>query len=600
MRQLPMVNNISKTEQVTNTFYGLNHTLKIADGEAWDMSNITNDYYPLLSPRKPRAKLTSAASSACQGILAKDKLAYVSGNRLYYDGEQTPVEVTAGQKTLVSFGAYILIFPDTAYYNTADATDYGMIDFTVSVAEPTLYNCTADGEKITVDRSDSKPTSPEDGKVWLERVLSEDTGELDIVMWRYDGALEEWRKVEDTYVAMVAEGIGQGYNFTIEGLGNAISQSSPEEIAIETAAKLNGRHTAVLVEPDKVVIKGIIYADEWSQATTASQVSYGGVAIKANVPKMDFVIEGNNRLWGCKYGMVDGELINEIYASKLGDFKDWQSYQGIASDSYTASIGTDGTWTGAINYNGYPLFFKDNMLHKVYISSVGAHEIKQIPCAGVEQGSSQSLAIVDGVLHYKSQSGIMEYDGSSFTRISDKLGMNKYKNAVAGAFDNKYYISMQGEDSNYSLFVYDSAKGLWAKEDSLHATGFAQLDGSLYCIASNGDIYDLQAADGTVETEAVEWMWQTGLMGYEYTGKKYISRFNIRMQLPQGAEIKIYIEYDTSGKWELKGKLKGKGTKTFLLPIIPRRCDNFKIRLCGKGDAKIYSFSKMFEGGSDA
>ena len=67
---------------------------------------------------------------------------------------------------------------------------------------------------------------------------------------------------------------------------------------------------------------------------------------RRSVPEMDFVIESGNRLWGCKYGVVDGKAVNEIYASKLGDFKNWNCYAGRSTDSYVATRGSDGPFTG--------------------------------------------------------------------------------------------------------------------------------------------------------------------------------------------------------------------------------------------------------------
>ena len=50
----------------------------------------------------------------------------------------------------------------------------------------------------------------------------------------------------------------------------------------------------------------------------------------------------------------------------LGDFRNWQCFMGLSTDSYYGNLGTDGKFTGAITHMGYPLFFKENCLHKVY------------------------------------------------------------------------------------------------------------------------------------------------------------------------------------------------------------------------------------------
>ena len=59
------------------------------------------------------------------------------------------------------------------------------------------------------------------------------------------------------------------------------------------------------------------------------------------------------------------------------------------------------------------------------------------------------------------------------------------------------------------------------------------------------------------------------------------------------------IQYDSSGKWEHKLHIKGKGLKTFLAPIIPRRCDHLKLKMIGKGEMRMYSLAKVYEQGSD-
>ena len=92
----------------------------------------------------------------------------------------------------------------------------------------------------------------------------------------------------------------------------------------------------------------------------------------------------------------------------------------------------------------------------------------------------------------------------------------------------------------------------------------------------------------------------TGTHGYELVGHKYISRFNFRMRLGAGARCRLEIEYDSSGAWEDQGTIQGASTNSFVLPVIPRRCDHFRLRLSGAGEIWIYSMAKYLEAGSDA
>ncbi len=314
---------------------------------------------------------------------------------------------------------------------------------------------------------------------------------------------------------------------------------------------------------------------------------------------MDYVTQSGNRIWGCKYGLVEGKTVNEIYCCALGDAKNWSRYLGISTDSYTATVGTDGAFTGAITHLGSPIFFKENCLHKVYVSPSGAHQIVDTACRGVQQGSSNSLAVVGETLYYKSANDVCAYDGSLPHSVSEQLGAVRYHDASAGAYRDKYYLSMADESGQYHLFAYDTRKGFWHREDSTHAVQFATCGGELYYIDSDTNaLMCVGGSEGELEQE-LPWLAQSGLMGYESVDRQYVSHFNLRMKLPQGASVDVFLEYDSDGVWHHAGHIVGTGTNTFLLPIRPRRCDHFRLRLEGVGDVRLYSLAKIHERGSD-
>ena len=86
--------------------------------------------------------------------------------------------------------------------------------------------------------------------------------------------------------------------------------------------------------------------------------SEGAVTVKRSVPELDFICENENRLWGCK-----GDT---IYACKLGDIFNWNVFDGLATDSYAVDVGSAGDFTGCCAYLGYPVFFKEEHIYKVY------------------------------------------------------------------------------------------------------------------------------------------------------------------------------------------------------------------------------------------
>ena len=227
------------------------------------------------------------------------------------------------------------------------------------------------------------------------------------------------------------------------------------------------------------------------------------------------------------------------------------------------------------------------------------YQIQDTACRGVQKGSEKSLAMVNEVLYYKSRTGVCAYNGSLPTEISANLGDKSYSNAVACGHKNKYYISMLDSRSNeYEMFVFDTEKGLWHKEDNQHIIGFCSVNDELYYIDGSNNIFTMFGG-GTTDTSAIEWMAETGILGCSAIDKKYISKLSVRLSMEIGTRVHIFIEYDSSGTWESVSTLSGHNLRTFTVPIRPKRCDHLGLKLVGKGNAKIYSISKTLEQGSD-
>ena len=272
---------------------------------------------------------------------------------------------------------------------------------------------------------------------------------------------------------------------------------------------------------------------------------------------------------------------------------------GLSTDSYAASCGTDGQFTGAITHLGYPLFFKETCVHKVFGNFPANYQIQTTACRGVEKGSERSLAIVNEILYYKARHAVCAYDGSLPTEVSAAFGDLRYGSAVAGAHGNKYYISMADGTGRHHLFVYDTAKGMWHKEDGLHAVAFCSCREELYCIDHDTGRILTMLGSGTPETEAVEWMAETGNLYMTWPDMKYIPRMLVRMSLEIGSVVKLYAQYDLSDEWIELCTMKGTNLRSFSVPIRPRRCDHMKLRIVGTGMGKIYSITKTIEQGSD-
>lgn len=583
--RFPTLPTQSSSRQMVDVFRGYNHNLRISDGEFYDMKNMSADDYPVLSPRRRRGLYASPTQAL--GMIAKDALCYIDGTDFVMNEYRVELGLsTAAEdlpKQLVSMGAYVVIFPDGKYINTLDLTDFGSIDASfTTTADVTFSLCTVDGAAYNdVTVSASEPSEPENMAYWIDTSTTPHT----LKQWSALSAI--WVTVPTTYVKISSANIGKAFRqydgIEISGILN------------EKLKDLNANSVVWACGDDYLVVVGIL------DAVSTQLASEGAVTVRRQAPKLDYVTESGNRLWGCRYGVANnGEVANEIYASKLGDFKNWNCFMGLSTDSYAASCGTDGPFTGAITHLGYPLFFKENCLHKVYGSYPANFQIQDTACRGVQRGCSGSLAIVNEVLYYKSKSAVCAYDGSLPAEISSAFGEVKYKDAVAEGHGNKYYISMQATDgTGWHLLVYDASKGMWHKEDDLRADGLCSCDGELYCIDhGTGKIITLLGSGTALET-AVSWMAETGELGISSPDMKYVSRMTVRMSMAAGAEMKFFIKYDLSDEWEEVCSVEATTLRSYSIPIRPRRCDHFRLRIIGKGPAHIYSITKTIAQGSE-
>ena len=580
----PTLKEQPTTRQMVDAFRGYNHNLRISNGEFFDMENMTSDYYPVLSPRGKRGYYAKPASP--QGIIAKDTICYVDGSEFVMGEYRIDMGLsTAAEdcpKQLISMGAYVIIMPDKMYINTMDTTDFGNIEASfITQTDVTFELCAITGDSYTdAAVSSTAPAEPKNLDLWI------DTSSEPHTLKRYSEASDTWVNIATTYVRISSP-----------GLGKAFKQYDGVTISGITAAEVSGLNGTMALwgcGDDYIVVIGVL------DAVVTQTAEEGQITIERRMPNMDFIIESGNRLWGCRYGTArNGDVVNEIYASKLGDFKNWNCFMSLSTDSYAASCGTDGQFTGAITHLGYPLFFKENCVHKVFGNYPANFQIQDTACRGVQKGCHNSLAIVNETLFYKARTGICAFDGSLPTEASYVLGNEVYSDAVGGAHGNKYYVSMKNADGIWNLFVYDTAKGMWHREDNLHVSAFCSCKGEMYCIDADRQNIITLLGSGDEYEEDVNWMVETGELGLSSPDMKYISRLTIRMSMEIGSELNIYAQYDLSDYWEHICNIRGTNLRSFSMPIRPRRCDHIKIRIEGRGMAKIYSWTKTIEQGSE-
>lgn len=565
--EMPTLRRLWTSRRTVDAFGGLNRSPRTGEGEFAQMENLSSDFYPVLAPCPPREQLDITGVTS---LGAGQRLFYTQGTELVLGDRRIDLGLSPdGNKILVKMGAYVVVFPDKKYASTLENGDCGSLEARFEVANAVLTPCTLEGaDRIPDYIQSAEPLSPENGTLWL------DTAASPAVLKEWSAASNLWAAVETAYVRIEAPGIGVPFR-------------QYDGVTLSGAEALDGANVIWQAGSDFAVVSGVL----------EGQKHMRGLVLSRTVPEMDYVIECGNRLWGCRAGTDRlGNPVNEIYASKLGDFRNWNCFMGLSTDSYAVTVGTQGPFTGAITYLGNPLFFKEDCLYKIYGSYPAAFHVQSTACRGVAQGGGESLAIVGETLFYKSPMGVCAYDGSLPAEVGRNLGFDPLEGGVGAGFGGKYFLSLQEHTGTDALYVYDKLLGQWHRETGFGARQMVSHAGKLYGLDKNGGLWLLR---GGKSRARVKWMARTGrISGWD--GKRMVLKsLELQLLLANRARMDISVRYDDRGAWERIGTLTG-SDRRFLLPIRPKPCSHLELLLEGEGDIRLLSLTRVLRQGGTA
>lgn len=527
-------------------FAGLNKNLICNENEFSDMSNLSDRFYPAIGSREPRGSVEQTISNL-HGMIHKNGLFYVSGTKAYYNGAEVGT-LTDTDKQMVGMGAYIVIWPDKKVYNTSS------------------------GEWKNIEKSFSYH-----GNVTL-KPFSKDSAFTCIYCPGIKSAFND-------YDAVTISGITGDY---ADMHGSHVIQTSGtdgtlgEFIVITYAMTLPVDQAATAADIPIAQQEGrtprTIYAESVTQNIT--------LTVNRSAPDMDFICESNNRIWGCSSDK------HEIYGSKLGDPTNWSNFEGISTDSYAATVGSDGDFTACIGHMGYVLFFKEHTIHKLFGSKPANFQLNTNGMSGVREGCDKSLQIINETLFYVGRDGVYSYDGSTPYLISKALGQMRLRNAVAGQQDNKLYLSAT-DGTKHRVYVYDPQTTFWMVESD-EQFKYTVFDGNLLYADASGNLRHIKGG-----TEVFQWYLESGDIREQTLNNKYISKLLFNFWLASDTVVNVFIKWDDEPIWEHKGQISSDINNTYTLPIIPKRCNKFRYRIEGRGEFKLIALGRYLEDASE-
>ena len=589
-----LINEILKpAEERIIEFKGLNRRTTVQEGEMSDMLNLCSDDYPVLTPRKPRGRMTlpGGVRTPLQLLPRYGNIAMTAitddGVGFYYGGNLVPEVDDLGFGTkMVAINNKVCFFPEKT-----------CIDITSDGVQTGTYRSL--GADITLAVDTDVVISNEDARITLFSGHG----------LKYDDAIN----IEGTL------------KYTPAG-GSATTMPITVSCWIED-----------VVNNNTIILPRETFIEMTGEGATNVKLAASST-IERYVPDLSLVIEWNNRLWGCSNDD------NTVYACKLGDPTNWQYFQGTSLDSYYAEQGTDGAWTGVAVYSNHLIFFKENSMTRVYGTAPSNWQIANTEVFGVEPGSSDSVVTINDTVFYKSKIGIMAYSGGVPYCISD--GFNcEFRYVVAGTEKRKYYASFQEKGGGYELMVFDTEKGVWHKEDNLRFHSCATVGDRLYYVRLSTVLYPCSQnracsdwllvgndnAEGYVgivnpltpyeDINNIKWKAVFGPFDEYIEEHKIYSKLALRLksidddnnyitdeddvviQSDEGLDfvrprtVDVYISIN-EGPWELVETYDPPKTKGDFIPIIPRRCDRYSVKIEGEGKCEVKSLTRRVRQGT--
>lgn len=616
--------------QMLQAFGGLNETYGCGEAEWTEMKNFSSRGYPALQTRKMRGMIfdEDAAIDDVNGMYSLNGIVMIRGTDLIYwpngdRNQETVVEdiVTDSKKQMVGMGTKLLIWPDKVSFDTATG-DWEQLTAAWDAGadrDVQLTPCDGDGQVYAVDGTGrTEPESGKKGECFLKTGASGNVYGSDATLEVWSEESGSWETVTLSYVRIDAKGIGKNYKagdvITLTGAIKVRDKQGQLVNGVDMFDGLEGDFLIVTAKENWLMIEASMTGSQmygrltrrgtggtWQSLDGLKQKSYtteGSVTVERKVPDLDFITECENRVWGCN------SEENVIYACKLGDPTNWFYYQGTAADSFAVTVGSEGSFTGAVTCMGYVIMWKENCLHKLYGSKPSDYQMSSVVCRGVVENGHRSLRVHNETLYYLSVDGIMAWDGSLPERVSTTLSADSFAHttyASAGVLENRYYLYYEAKDNDGAetkrLLVMDTEKGLWHEETPMGremcATGR-----QMYMWEEGGNIWAADADRAGIDAEnrsgedGVDFEAVSGDMGMSSPDDKYVSRITVRADANrEGTELHIWMSCD-GGAWKEMGwAAASEDYERMNIAFAPRRCDTFRLKITGHGEVAIRSIA---------
>ncbi len=335
-------------------------------------------------------------------------------------------------------------------------------------------------------------------------------------------------------------------------------------------------------------------ATDSSQNAMASSITAIDVPTRFSAPVFNDITAYKNRVFGCRRKQIRACAADDVYEW------DYSKIPGVAGDrAYFKSVEAKSDFIACTTYKNHALFFTENEVFELYGNDADSFDVYKI----ADFGCVNRFAVceVGSVLYFLSKEGVVRYDGSNISLISDAIcdSSTDDSKAVLSGGGSTLYVKIAGK-KNECIYTYNVEKKLWARDGLFKGNCSAFYNGKVY-FSDGYYVYkmDISYEDEPTDNDGIYFYWEavTQDIHLDSPRKKLASKLNIYIKRAIAGRVEVAISYDNGG-FETLGSFFTEGGKTICIPLPHTKSEKIKIKVYGWGEAQIdyISFSYTLGG----
>lgn len=310
---------------------------------------------------------------------------------------------------------------------------------------------------------------------------------------------------------------------------------------------------------------------------TFGSFANGTIVTSAN-PDIDKATVHNNRVFGVKG--------SNVYATKQGDFKEWNVFDQLLTDSWATDVAGAVSFSTIGTYQNHVVMQSEKNMFELYGYNPSNFQIQET----IKIGSNVfSYTELNSILYFANVDGLFAYSGGVPRRLSQSIDI-PLQSAELGS-DGRYLYASVFDGANKHLFVYDSETRLITREDDLNVVQFTLHDGHMLALCADGKVYKFDSG-----TEVVDWELETVEIRDDYFVNKGLKRLELHAEMSPSSMINLFVEMENVSGYTHVGTFLAETSKNLLLPVnLSQNC--YKIKITGRGYVKINAIRRTIIGG---